>query len=215
MKRLIFVGGGTFLRQLLDWVESVGSPADTRVAGYLGTGKRDEGRNIDLPMLGDAEVYQPHPDDRFLCALLDPADKLRFCRLIKSRGGEFATFMQPYSGPPRRTTLGEGCILAPKTELTADVVLEDFVTVLSFSGLGHNVTVGAGSTIGSHCDITGYVRIGEAVLLQPQVVVLPGVRLGDGSRVGAGSAVVADVPPATAVWGVPAKKVDTLLEAYC
>lgn len=214
MRHIVFVGGGPFARQLLDWVTEAGVPPDTVVRGYLATGGLDETAHLDLPVLGDAKFYQPQPNDRFLCALLDPIDKLNYCQFIKTRGGQFDTFMSHDSGSARRIKIGEGCILSPKTELTADVVLGDFVTVHSYTGLGHDARVGDGSTIGSHCDMTGYVKIGKAVLIQPQVVVLPGVQLGDGSRIGAGSVVVSSVSPGASVWGVPARATNTFIEAY-
>jgi hypothetical protein len=210
---LVLVGGGAFARELLEWVTDVGLPPDTDVKGYLSTGSDAGQITIDLPCLGSAATYLPDANDSLLCALLEPTEKLSLCRGLKERGGVFRGFMQPYAGRPRRNYIGEGCILSPKTELTGDVVLHEFVTVHSFTGLGHDVEVGAGTTIGTHCDITGYVKIGGEVLLQPHVVVLPRVSVGDRSRVGAGSVVVRDVPPDSSVWGVPARKVTDPVEA--
>jgi NDP-sugar pyrophosphorylase family protein len=209
MQNLIFVGGGAFARELLEWVVNAGLPPETSLKGYLATGAADGPVTMDLPCLAQAREYLPQENDLFLCALLEPVDKLIICRGIRERGGRFRGFIQPYTGRPRRNIIGEGCILSPKTELTSDVVLQEFVTIQSFTGIGHDVKVGAGATIGTHCDITGYVQIGEGVFLQPHVVVLPHLQIGDYSRVGAGSVVVRNVPPGTTVWGVPAKKVDS------
>jgi NDP-sugar pyrophosphorylase family protein len=209
---LIFVGGGAFARELLEWVSDGGLSKGTCLKGYLAADS-DSLAAIELPCLGNARNYRPQENDSFLCALLEPAEKLGICRELKERGGAFRSFMYPYNGRPRRNIIGEGCILSPKTELTGDIVLQDFVTINSFTGLGHDVQVGAGTTIGTHCDITGYVRIGEGVLLQPHVVVLPHIQVGARCRVGAGSVVVRDVPPDTTVWGVPAKRVDAALVA--
>jgi len=210
---LIFVGGGAFARELLEWVVDAGLPLDTTLKGYLGIGAPDCPTTIDLPCIGNARDYQSRENDLFLCGLLEPREKLVVCRGIRARGGVFRGFPFSSSGRPRRNIIGEGCILSPKIELTSDVVLDEFVTVRSFTSIGHDVKVGAGSTIGTHCDIAGYVRIGEGTLFQPNVVVLPHLHVGDYARVGAGSVVVRNVAPGTSVWGVPAKKVNSSFEA--
>jgi len=75
------------------------------------------------------------------------------------------------------------------------------VTVCSFTGFGHDVEIGSGSTISAHCDITGYAEIGNGVFLHSHVVVLPHRKVGDFACVGAGSVVARDVPPGTCVMG--------------
>ena len=210
---LILVGSGPFARELLEWVLEGGLPADTTLKGYLDVGAPDDQLTLDLPHMGNGWDYQPRENDIFLCALLEPREKFAICRGIKERGGVFRGFPFFLSGHARRNLIGAGCILSPKIELTTDVVLDELVTVRSFTSIGHDVKVGAGCTISTHCDIAGYVRIGEGALLQPNVVVLPHLQVGDNARVGAGSVVVRHVAAGTSVWGVPAKKVDFFLAA--
>ncbi|MBE0665109.1 MAG: hypothetical protein IH584_04745, partial [Candidatus Aminicenantes bacterium] len=181
--------------------------------GYLASGGVDGWLSKNLPCLGDCGNYDPEKGDLFVCALIEPRKKLAACRGIRERGGKFHTFIDSGSGVPRRNIFGTGCILAPMTGLTSDIILNEFITVQPHAGIGHDVQIGAGTTVGAHCLIAGYVHIGEGVVLQPNVVVLPHIRIGDYSRVGAGSVVVRDVAPETSVWGVPAKKVDALIEA--
>jgi len=210
---LILVGGGPFARQLLEWLTDAPIQRDAVIKGYLNAGVVDSRLSAELVCLGDARDYLPDKNDLFVCALLEPREKLAVCGEIRERGGRFQNFNLCDSDIPRRIVIGEGCLLAPKTGWASDICLKEFVTIQPFAGIGHDVTIGAGATIGTHCVIGGYSFIGAGAVLQPNVVVLPHVRIGEFSRIGAGSVVVRDIAPQTMVWGVPAKKVAGPIEA--
>lgn len=198
---------------MLEWILDAGLASDHGVKGYLESGSTDGWLAANFPCLGESGAYIPQADDLFVCALIEPRPKLAACRGIRERGGRFHTFIHSASEVPRRNIIGTGCILAPGTGLASDIVMEEFITIQSHAGIGHDVHIGAGTTVGAHCVISGYVHIGEGVVLQPNVVVLPHLRIGAHSRIGAGSVVARDVAPGTSVWGVPARKVDAAIEA--
>lgn len=81
------------------------------------------------------------------------------------------------------------------------------------------ISIGAGSTIGYRTTILtheatpdelreGPVEIGEDVLVGTNSTVLPGVTIGDGATVSAHTLVNRDVPPDTAVGGVPMREIE-------
>lgn len=56
------------------------------------------------------------------------------------------------------------------------------------------------------------VTIGDHVFIGANAVVLMGVTIGDGSVIAAGAVVTQDVPPRTAVAGVPARRIGTVAD---
>lgn len=207
MSELVIVGGGGFAKMLLEWIRGTGGPFATGVKGFLDEDPSSISPDYSLPCLGNPLEYIPTADERYLCAIQDPEEKLRACHSLRQRGAVFTTFVHPCSFVGPSVKLSEGCIVAPMAGVTTDATLGEFVTIQMFAGVGHDAVIGAGSTIGSHCDITGCVRIGEKVLIEPHAVLLPKVIVGDGARIGAGSVVVRNVAAGTAVFGVPAKRV--------
>jgi len=156
------------------------------------------------PILGDPLTWRPEPNERFVCALGNPAQRRRFAGPLRERGAEFMnlrTGLHEAIG----VTMGVGCIFEPEVRMGVDTQMGDFVIILSTSVIGYEVAIGSYSTIGSFVFVGGRARIGSDVIIHPHATILPGVTIGDGAVIGAGSVVMADVPAGVTMLGNPAK----------
>lgn len=208
-RKLIFVGGGDFARELAWFASEVSEHArDWDVAGCLddrAVGVVGRASGVQVPVLGPIEDHRPQPDEVFVCAIGRPEAKLRCTRLMRDRGAEFVNLIHPTAVVAPGCSLGTGVVLTRGVTLSVDVTIGDDVACNFMSTVGHDAVVEEGCTISSFCDVTGRAYLERGVFLGSHASVLPGVRVGAMATVGAGSVAVRRVAGGRTVVGVPAK----------
>lgn len=203
--RTVIVGAGGFGREVLSWALDCHEAGRLPPVGGFIDDQEEAMAGFDLPRLGPISDYAPAPGDRFVVAVGKPSSKRRLVEMLSGRGAQFATLIHPTAVVTRSATLGEGVIMTPFTMANPSAVLERFVTLISFSGLGHDARAGEFTTISSHVDVTGFAELGRDVFVASGARILPGVKVGDGATIGAGAVVMRRVKPGATVYTAPAK----------
>lgn len=209
MKNVVIVGGGGFGRELACWLEQTLDRDTRRIAGFIDDGMAPGTRvhpAYPYPVLGPIADYAIGPDDLFVLAIGRPALKLRIARELETRGAQFLSLLHPSALRASTARLGKGVVMCPFSLVSADAVINDFVTINAYTSIGHDAVIGAGSTLSAHADITGNAQLGECVFVGSNASVLPKVKVGDGATIGAGAIVARSVAPGTTVYAMPAKK---------
>jgi sugar O-acyltransferase (sialic acid O-acetyltransferase NeuD family) len=206
-RRTIFVGGGGYCRELLllaaDCCRAGTLPP---VAGYL-----DDNGDVlapfdtGVPWLGSLEDYVPQPGDGFILALGTPSTKRAVHEKLRTRGGIFPRLIHPSANIAPSAGIEEGVIFGLLTAAGPNTQTERFVTFNNGSGIGHDCTVGAYTTLSANIDVTGSAVIGSGVMIGTKAVILPRVTVGDGATIGAGSIVYRSIPAGATVYAPPAK----------
>jgi serine O-acetyltransferase len=81
--------------------------------------------------------------------------------------------------------------------------------VLGAGEFGDDVTISHSITVGlTRRNETKVPKIGNRVELGPGVCIVGGIKIGDGSYVGANTVVSRDLPPSSAVLGIPMRSID-------
>lgn len=204
-RRTVIVGAGGFGREVLSWALDCHEAGRLPPVGGFIDDQEEAMAGFDVPRLGPVSDYAPSPGDRFIVAVGKPSSKRRLVEMLSGRGAEFATLIHPTAVVTRTATLGEGVIMTPFTMANPSAVLERFVTLISFSGLGHDARAGEFTTISSHVDVTGFAQLGAEVFVASGARILPGVKVGDGATIGAGAVVIRRVKPGATVYTEPAK----------
>jgi sugar O-acyltransferase (sialic acid O-acetyltransferase NeuD family) len=211
MKRVVSVGAGGFGREMLSWLKELEESDQYELTGFLDKNIRAlENYDIDYPILGDPENYEPKNDELFVCAIGNPGVKLQICSILKSKGGEFLKFVHPTAFIGRGSSIGDGTVLCPGAVVTSNAVIGSFVTLNVHASIGHDAVVGDGCTISGHCDVTGFASLGKGVFMGTHAAVLPKAVVGDYATIGAGSVVLKKVRSNATVFGVPAKQISRI-----
>jgi sugar O-acyltransferase (sialic acid O-acetyltransferase NeuD family) len=210
--RLLIVGAGGFGREVLTWANDVPPELRSwRVAGFLDANPAAcDGFDLPVKVVGDPADYCVQPDDVFICAIGDPATKLRVARSLQDRGARFINLIHPTAKVGPTCRMGRGNILCPYSLVTCDAVLGDFVTINIYSSVAHDAVIGDGVTLSGHCEITGGVVLEEGVFLGVHAAVAPRLHIPAYVKVGAGSVVYHKPRAGTTVVGVPARKIPEL-----
>jgi len=207
MPKVAIVGGGALGREIHSWLcaaKAAGAPFDP--IGYVDDGgPLMEGfAGVDLPYLGMIDALDI---DKFelAMAIASPAAKKIVGDRLGARGGRFVTLVHPSAVITHTATLGEGVVIGPQAYIASHARIERLALVNSLSGIGHDVIIGACSTISSQVDITGHVIVGAGVFMGSGARVLPGVEIGEDARIGAGAVVVRRVKPGQTMFAAPAR----------
>lgn len=209
VKDLIIAGAGGCGREVLQWVKDINKIEHRwNILGFINdfTDALDP-FECDYPIIGTIEGWQPKEGQEFVCAIGDPEGKAFVAEKLKGRGARFASVIHPTAHIADFTEAGEGLIMYPKSCVSVNVKIGNFVMLLS-SNVGHDVEIGDYCTISSFCDLTGGVKLEEKVFLGSHVTVVPHKRIGEGANVAAGSVVVTNVKSGDHVMGNPAKRMD-------
>ncbi|MDD5659538.1 MAG: DapH/DapD/GlmU-related protein, partial [Actinomycetota bacterium] len=100
--------------------------------------------------------------------------------------------------------IGEGLIMCPRSVLTVNTKVGNFVTILA-SSIGHDTNIGDYTTISSHCGIGGKTKLGKRVFIGSNATIVPGKLIGDDVYIGAGSVVIRNIKENKKVFGNPAR----------
>lgn len=203
------MGASGFGRELLQWVKDINDAAPQwEVVGFIDDNPHAlEGIECDCQVIGTIQDFQPADDTWIACAIAIPHVKKMLVEKMLERGARFATIIHPSALVSDFVRLGEGCVLTPKSKISPNVKVGNYVSLLG-SGLGHDSTVDDWATLSGNCSVNGHVVIGEGAYLGCNVCIAPSRKVGAWATCAMGSVVFTNVKPGTKVIGNPAHKYD-------
>lgn len=210
MKNLVIIGARGFGRELADWAKNCrGYGEDFCIKGFLDDKKDALDGYGDYPsIIGNVEDYEFKSDDVFVVALGSPAWKRKYAELALAKGGKPYTLIHNQATIGAHSKLGVGCLIQTGVRVSVDCEIGEFVTLLSYAVLGHDVRIGSYSHVGAFGFMGGFSSLGECVEMHPRASILPHKKIAASTIVGAGSVCIRNVSRiGTTVFGSPAKEI--------
>ena len=210
MKNLIIIGARGFGREVYDLAtQCSGFNIEYVIKGFLDD-KADalDGFENYPAILSSVEDYKIEEDDVFVCALGTVKWKKYYAELIMAKGGSFINLIHPSTKLNTNAVVGTGLLVFMYANISNDCIIEDFVTIQGYVGLGHDTKIRKWVHVSSYSFTGGFVVLEEESTLNTRATVLPHVIVRKGATVGAASLVIRNVKENTTVFGVPAKKLE-------
>lgn len=208
MKHLIIIGTGGFAREVYWYAQnSIGYANEWDIKGFLDGNIRlpeNQYALLDAPVLGNVHQYEFEADDVFCCAIANVHVKKTLTKEVEKKGGQFVNIIHKTAYISPRAILGTGIILCPFVGISCDTKVGNYVMFNSYSGMGHDASVGDYTSIMGRVDITGGVEVGESTFWGSGSRALPHSKIEDFAIIGAASVILKKVKKNQKVFGVPA-----------
>jgi sugar O-acyltransferase (sialic acid O-acetyltransferase NeuD family) len=210
MKDLIIIGAGGYGREVYNLAtQCEGFNKDYIIKGFIDDNPNAlNGFDNYPPIISKIKGYNIKDNDVFSCAIGNVKNKKQFCLDIIHKSGKFINLIHPTVNLNFNVKIGNGVIIFLHSNISNDCIIEDFVTIQGYVGLGHDTVVKKWSHLNAFVFTGGFVKIHEEVTVNTRATILPSVNLHQKSVIGACSLVIKNVKENTTVFGNPAKKIE-------
>ena len=191
---------------MLHWARDAWLSHASRIAGFLSDDPaRLDDFDVGVPIVASPVDYVPRPGDRLILAIGIQHVRRAVATALEARGATFLTLVHPSATVAPTAHIGTGAVVCPRTIVSCSARLGRFVLVNYLASLAHDSVAGDFSVLSPYAALGGNSSIGDDAFLGIHATVAPNRRVGSGGKVSAGSAVLADVPPESLAYGVPAR----------
>jgi acetyltransferase EpsM len=176
------------------------------ITGVLDDTPENWGKEMQgVPILGPIEDFGRYPN----CSAVIGVGENTARRSIAERfaGACWASVLYPqaYINPTAR--IAQGTVVFPGAIIGADVIIGEHVIVSGNVTVGHDTILEDYVHAAPGVQVAGGARVGQGAMLGIGSIVCPKVHIGEEAILGAGAVAVADIPPSSTAFGVPARVV--------
>jgi sugar O-acyltransferase (sialic acid O-acetyltransferase NeuD family) len=136
--------------------------------------------------------------------------RLRIANRLEGVGLIAVTAMHATAWIARNAVVGSGAQIHAGAIIGVESVVGRQCIVNTRASIDHECVIGDGVEIGPSATLAGAVHVETGAWVAAGATVLPRIRIGADAIVGAGAVVTRDVPPATVVAGVPARRMRSI-----
>jgi len=200
-KNLIFVGFGSFGREVFNWIKHDNFFFNKYKNFYYVDDVIGGDIKYEIKYLGKVEeLPSSFFFDDFILTIANPFSKKQIFHKLSNLNLNFISFIHSSVIVSHTAKLGRGVIICPNSFISSDSILGDFVFVNGLSSIGHDAIIDNFSTISAHVDIMGFSKVGELVFFGSGSRSYPHSVVGNNCRIGAGASVIKKIPNDTTIY---------------
>jgi len=191
MRNVILYGAGSLAREVFDFENSLPNPR-VNFVGYINDAGPDDSFE-QLAGIPRMFLSESSSECSYLICVADPVARLNILKKIEQVDGQLYTYIHPTVLISKTAVVSSGCIIYPYVVISANSYLGKCVLVNTYSGIGHDVSVGDFTTISAHVDLMGHVQVGECCFFGSGARVAPGKKIGSSAKIGTGISVIRSI----------------------
>ena len=148
-----------------------------------------------VPFSRVQELYPPDDYSLFVAVGYQDLNELRQQKYVegKNMGYEIVSYVNPNSGIPQDTVLGENCFVMNNVCIHPKVAIGNNTFVWSGSMIGHHSVIGDNCWLTSSTNISGVVQVGNNCFFGVNSTIGHGVKIGHHCFLGANCLVTKDM----------------------
>ncbi|MCK8087064.1 acetyltransferase [Vibrio sp. 1CM8B] len=180
MKNLVFVGGGGYFIELLDYIKKdivSGVIPCIQIKGVIDD--KDLGDYCPIDYLGTLDKYIVSSCDVFIIAIGSVNYRQSIYLSLKERGADFFTYIHPTAIVAKSASVGEGTIVCPFSIINATANVGANVSINVHASVGHEAQVGEHCVISPYAALNGNAKVGAQTFLGTRSTIFPGVSIGN------------------------------------
>lgn len=203
----VIFGAGGLAHELWGWIKNskdVGRPKN--LIAFIDDNIKSHGAYDGVPVVGRSAMSSVKPP--YLVAIGSSNARKRVVEELVAEGWNSPlTYIHESVVLGVNVSIGDGVVVCPRSSLSSDSTVQDFVLVNGNCGVAHDVVIGAYSTLLGSVSLNGNVTLGSEVTVGAGALIYPGRRIGERSVIGMGSVVFTHVKSDTTVLGNPARSI--------
>jgi sugar O-acyltransferase (sialic acid O-acetyltransferase NeuD family) len=162
-----------------------------------------------IPVLTFNEVLESHPGIEIALGIGAPATRKMLADKCTESGLQFARLIDPGVSMSSSVDIGVGAIICNGSILTVDISIAEHVHINLDCTIGHDVKIGAFTTLSPGVHVSGNVHIGEEVYIGTGATIINGnedepLIIADRTVIGAGACVTKPTEAGCLYAGLPA-----------
>jgi len=205
MKDIVIRGSGGLAREIAFLIERINQEkAKWNLLGYIDI--KDMGKvKYGYEVLGDDSWFEKTKNINCVIAIGDPNARFKVYQQIRHYNLNFPNIIHPKAIMGKDIEMGYGNIITSPSGFTAGISIGNFCIFNGLCIIGHDVVIKDFVSLMTFTAISGSVVINTKSFIGTGAVLIPGIIIGKESIVGAGAVVLKNVKDGCTVFGNPAK----------